>query len=196
MSRTQRILFQVGADVGPAETIRPRLTADRDRTVRGGAVNQSATRNSHDTIACAASSPRGDSPQVTFGAGRSSTTATARHHCRAVVRPPKHDVPEKPSDMGNPRLPEIPVFFSPAAALRHRDRSQYARTPQRYSYLRPGLSSTAFKALTEGSVTSIYGSSASKLVRCHGWRIHRMFDVSVDGFPEQGRQVLLPKRSS
>ena len=135
-------------------------------------------------------------PTSRVGQEQSSTTATARHHCRSVVRPPKHDVPEKPSDLGNPDFRRSPSF-SPAAALRrHRDRSQDARTPQRYSYLRPGLSSTDFEALTEGSVTSIYGSPASKLVRCHGRRIHRVFDVSVNGFPEQGRQVLLPRRSS
>ena len=36
--------------------------------------------------------------------GRSSATATDRHHCRAVVGAPDHQVPEKQSDIGNPRL--------------------------------------------------------------------------------------------
>ena len=32
-------------------------------------MNRPAAMNRHDTTACAASSPRGDSPQVTYGAG-------------------------------------------------------------------------------------------------------------------------------
>ena len=68
-----------------------------------------------------------------LGQGQSSTTATARRHCRAVVRPPKHCVPEKPSDMGNPRLPEISVFFplqrhSAATATDHRMREPRSGT--------------------------------------------------------------------
>ena len=38
------------------------------------------------------------------GPGRSSATATDRHHRSVVVPAPDHRVPEKQSDIGNPRL--------------------------------------------------------------------------------------------
>ena len=60
--------------------------------------------------------------------------------------------------------------------------------------LRPGLSTDAFETLTAASAVWTDGSSASGHVPLRAGRSAVEFDVSVDGFPEQGRQVSSPIR--
>ena len=60
--------------------------------------------------------------------------------------------------------------------------------------LRPSLSSGAFRLLTAASAASTYGLSASGHMPLGVGGSRVGFDVSVDGFPEEGRQVSSPFR--
>ena len=96
-----------------ARAIRLRTTADRDQTFQGRAVNRSATSNRHATIARAASSPRRDSPQVTFGPGT-----------RRGTLPDRSDVPpdaqsRAPIESSRAQVPyNDGCEFSPTTVLR------------------------------------------------------------------------------
>ena len=56
----------------------------------------------------------------------------------------------------------------------------------------PGLSTSAFGALAAGSDTSTDRSPASEHVPLRAGRYAVEFEVSVDAFPEQGRQMASP----
>ena len=58
--------------------------------------------------------------------------------------------------------------------------------------LRPSLSSGAFRLLTAASAASTYGLSASGYMPLGVGGSKVAFDVSVDGFPEEGRHVTSP----
>ena len=64
-----------------------------------------------------------------------------------------------------------------------------ASIPPSCACLRPGLSSGAFRLLTAAPAASTDTSSASGHVPLRAGRYAIQIDVSVDGFPEQGRQV-------
>ena len=116
-------------------------------------------------------------------------------HCRRAVVCPGPWIPENQGSIGGLRLREISVVIRQlrlsAAPTTGRPVSG---SPPWCACLRPGLSSGAFRWLTVTSAASTDGWSASGHVPLRTGRSAVEFDVSVDGFPEQGRQVSSPTR--
>ena len=131
----------------------------------------------------------------TFGAGTIIGGRQSRHHSHAIV-PADQRVPEKDGVADHLRLRRgVTVHVRPlrlsAAPTTGRPVSG---SPPWCACLRLGLSSGAFRWLTVTSAASTDGWSASGHVPLRTGRSAVEFDVSVDGFPEQGRQVSSPTR--
>ena len=91
---------------------------------------------------------------------------------------------------GSPTPRDLRVSAETGTLCGSHDRLPGARIPPWCACLRPGLSSGAFRSLTAASAASTDGWSASGHgpLRAGGSKVE--FDVSIDGFPEQGRQMV------
>ena len=90
---------------------------------------------------------------------------------------------------GSPTRGDLRVSPATAALGRSHHRPPGASNPPLFACLRPGLSSSVFGLLTVPSVAPTHVSSASGHIPLRAARFKMEFGVSVDGFPEQGRQV-------
>ena len=125
----------------------------------------------------------------TFGPGTIIGGPGRRYGHLAVLRADPPD-PRETGRIGDLRLREISVFqrkleLSAAPTTAH----LMSGSPPWCACLRPGLSSGAFGLLTAPLTASTDGSTPSghMPLGAGGYKVE--FDVSVDGFPEQGRQM-------
>ena len=123
-----------------------------------------------------------------FGAGTIIDARNAIAAVRSFVRPPGPR--ETTRNLGCPTpedlrpLPGVPNFRCPRSP-----RPPSVRNRHRCDCTRPSLTTGAFGLLTVPSVTSTHVSSASGHILLGAALFKIEFDVSVDGFPEQGRPM-------